>query len=104
MEMRKPTIGGTPGATVVNRCLPLLRLSASDPSNCLGHHNFNAIFDMDRHENLDLTVSNIRWTNPHVLIRGDTETGDSWTVETGPVNVSWRGRGSVQKRSWRAIR
>ena len=59
------------------------------PSNQIawGHHNFNAIFDMDRHEVLDLTVSNIRWTNPHVLIRGDTESGDSWTVETGPVNV-----------------
>ena len=87
MEMRKPTIGGTPGATVVNRCLLFCACLLPTHQIAWGHHNFNAIFDMDRHENLDLTVSNIRWTNPHVLIRGDTETGDSWTVETGPVNV-----------------
>ncbi len=85
--MRETVIGRAVGTAVKFSRLLLCGCLLAAVQVASAHHNFNAIFEMERYEILDLTVTSIRWTNPHVLIRGDTETGDSWTVETGPVNV-----------------
>ena len=61
------------------------------------HHNFNAIFDMQKYEEIEMTVKRIRWVNPHTIIMGEDDTGKSWKLETGPVNIL--ARAGVERKS-----
>lgn len=64
------------------------------------HHNFNAIFDMQNYEVVEVTVERIRWVNPHTIIMGKDNAGKTWKLETGPVNILTRA--GIERKSLKA--
>jgi hypothetical protein len=56
-----------------------------------GHHSIGAFYDYDNPRELEGTITNIRWINPHVRFTLETlnennET-ESWQLESGSVNM-----------------
>lgn len=59
------------------------------------HHSFPAQYDADKPVTLTGTVTDIEWTNPHMLFHidvEDEETGEvvNWTLEMGSPNTLLR--------------
>jgi hypothetical protein len=59
------------------------------------HHSF-AMFDADKTRNLDGTVKQFEWTNPHswirVMVSDQSGTAREWAIEMGsPAQIAQRG-------------
>jgi hypothetical protein len=61
------------------------------------HHAFSAEFDIDKPVNLQGTITQMEWINPHAWLHIDVAQPDgtlsSWMIELGPPN-------SLIKRGW----
>ncbi|WP_156996953.1 MULTISPECIES: DUF6152 family protein [unclassified Pseudomonas] len=70
-------------------CLAFLGLPA--PA-AFAHHSYSA-FDMSKLVEIDGTVSEVQYKNPHVWLFVDVQTGDktqTWAIEAGGPNILMR--------------
>jgi hypothetical protein len=51
------------------------------------HHSFAAHFTMDRFAEIEGSVTEVHWVNPHVKIYVRDAAGDNWEIEAGPLNL-----------------
>ena len=54
------------------------------------HHGFAGLYEMNRYEIIEVTLSKIAWVNPHVVLHATDAQGRDWMLETGPVNLLYR--------------
>jgi Family of unknown function (DUF6152) len=57
------------------------------PISVVAHHSFAAHFLMDQFTEIEGRVTRVQWVNPHIKIYVEDESGDTWEVEAGPVNL-----------------
>ena len=77
--------------------LVLVATSGLLTAPALAHHSY-AMFDMEKSLTLEGTVTEIRWTNPHIMIRVevvDAGTGEKkeWSIEGNSPNM-------LRRRGW----
>src|SRR5262245_17491859 len=74
------------------RFLCMAMLAAVMPA--LAHHSFPAQYDIVKPITLTVKVTKVEWTNPHIFIYGDVDSGSgaiaSWAFEMGGPNALMR--------------
>ncbi len=50
------------------------------------HHSFGAFFDIDNVGEIEGELLEVFWVNPHTTFTVRTDDGETWTIETAPVN------------------
>jgi len=61
-------------------------LLASFSSVAMAHHSFGAFFDVDNVGEIEGELIEVFWVNPHTTFTVRTDDGETWTIETAPVN------------------
>jgi hypothetical protein len=51
------------------------------------HHSFAATFDVTQTIEIEGRITDVRWQNPHVLMKLETATGTQWQVESQAKNL-----------------
>ncbi len=70
--------------SILALCAVLLGVGAPT----LAHHTYVAKYDSTRLITLSGTVSNVRFSNPHIFFELATGGGASWTIETESIPVA----------------
>jgi len=55
-------------------------------SAAIGHHSFGAFFDADNVGEVEGELIAVFWVNPHTTFTVLADSGETWNVETAPVN------------------
>ena len=65
----------------------VLCVAACLPSTVLAHHAFGGFFDMGTMTEIEGVVTEMSWRNPHVRFSVQTDSGDTWLIETNSVSI-----------------
>ena len=57
------------------------------PTVASAHHAFAGVFDMDNLAEIEGVITEVLWRNPHVSFLIQTDTGETWDVETNSVSI-----------------